>query len=79
MQCNVARKLAGTVVSALRNTPSHTSFVVQQFLAKQNSPVITPPSYALDLTLSDFCLFSTLKMGLKGTSFIIMENINSNV
>jgi len=57
---------------------SHTSLVVQQFLAEKNIPVITQPPYSLDLTPSDFWLFLTLKMGLKGMCFATVEDIKSN-
>ncbi|PNF39739.1 hypothetical protein B7P43_G04773 [Cryptotermes secundus] len=60
------------------NALSHTSLVVQQFLTKKNIPVITQPPYSLDLTLSDFWPFPTLKMGLKGTRFTTTEDIKSN-
>jgi hypothetical protein len=46
------------------NVPSHTSLVVQQFLADKSIPVITQPPYSPDLALSDFWLLPTLKMGL---------------
>jgi hypothetical protein len=52
---------------------------VRQFLAKKNIPVITQPLYSPDLAPSDFWLFPTLKMGLKGTHFATMEDIKSNV
>ena len=60
------------------NASSHTSLVVQQFLAEKSIPVITQPPYSPDLAPSDFRLFSTLKMGLKGTRFATMEDIKSN-
>ncbi|PNF21699.1 hypothetical protein B7P43_G10331 [Cryptotermes secundus] len=60
------------------NTPSHTSLVVQQFLAKKNIPVIAQQPYSPDLALSDFWLFPTLKIGLKGTCFPSIEDIKSN-
>ena len=60
------------------NTSSHTSLVVQQFLAEKSIPVITQPPYSPDLAPSDFWLFLTLKMGLKGTRFATMEDIKSN-
>jgi hypothetical protein len=50
----------------------------QQFLAAKNIPVITQPPYSPDVPPSDFWLFSTLKMGLKGTRFATMEDIKSN-
>jgi histone-lysine N-methyltransferase SETMAR len=47
------------------NTPSHTSLVVQQFLAEKNIPVITELPNSPDLAPSDFWLFPTPKIGLK--------------
>ena len=60
------------------NAPSHTSLVVQQFLAEKSIPVITQPLYSPDLAPSDFYLFPALKMGLKGTRFATMEDIEWN-
>jgi hypothetical protein len=60
------------------NVPSHTSLVVQQFLAEKNIPVFTQPPYSLDLTQSDFWLFPIMNMGLRGTCFVTMEDIKSN-
>jgi hypothetical protein len=51
---------------------------MQQFLAKQNIPVITQPPYSPDLILSDIWLFPALKIGLKGMRFAIMEDIKPN-
>jgi hypothetical protein len=48
------------------NVPSHTSLVMQQFLAEKDIPVITQPPCSPDLAQSDFWLFPTPKMGLKG-------------
>jgi hypothetical protein len=55
--------------------PSHTSFVVQQFLAQKSIPVITQPPYSPDLAPSDFWLFPSQKMGLKGPRFATMEDV----
>jgi hypothetical protein len=54
---------------------------VHQFLGKKSIPVITQPLYSPDLTPSEFWMFPTLKMGLKGTRFATMnmEDIKSNV
>jgi hypothetical protein len=60
------------------NAPSHTSIVVQQFLAEKSIVVITQPPYCPDLAPSDFWMFPTLKVGLKGTHFVTMEDIKSN-
>ena len=60
------------------NAPSHTSLVVHQFLAERSIPVITQQPYSPDLAPSDFWLFPTLQIGLKGTRFATMEDIKSN-
>uniref|UniRef100_A0A8C4X9K6 Protein GVQW3-like n=1 Tax=Erpetoichthys calabaricus TaxID=27687 RepID=A0A8C4X9K6_ERPCA len=60
------------------NTPSHTSFVVQQCLADKNIPVITQPPYSPDIAPCDFWLFPTLQMGLRGTRFSTVEDIQSS-
>jgi hypothetical protein len=44
------------------NAPSHTSLVVQQFLAEKNIPVITQPPYLSGPRSSDFWLFRIPKM-----------------
>jgi hypothetical protein len=56
----------------------YTSLVVQQFLAGKSIPVIIQPPYSPDLAQSEFWLFPTLKMGLKGTRFATMGDIKSN-
>jgi hypothetical protein len=61
------------------NALSHTLFVVLQFLTKKNIPVITQPLYCPDLAPSDFWLIPIMKLGLKGTRFIAMEDNKSNV
>ena len=58
--------------------PSHTSLVVQQFLAEKSIPVITQPPYSPDLAPSNFWLFPSLKIGLKGPRFATMEHIEWN-
>jgi len=50
----------------------------KRFLAEKSIPVITQTPYSSDLAPSDFWLFPTLKMGLKGTRFATMENIKWN-
>jgi hypothetical protein len=58
---------------------SLTSVVVQQFLAEKSIPIFTQPLYSPDLSPGNFWPFATLKMGLKGTRFVTMEDIKSNV
>jgi hypothetical protein len=71
--------MTGMLFSA-RNccTTSNVWLGVQQFLAEKSIPVITQPPYFSDLALSDFWLFPTLKMGLKGMRFATMEDIKWN-
>jgi hypothetical protein len=40
-------------------------------------PVVTQPPYSPDLAPSDFWLFPTLKIGLKGTRFATTVHIKS--
>ena len=51
------------------NAPSHTSLVVQQFLAERSIPVITQPPYSPDHAPTNFWLFPTRKMGHKRDAF----------
>jgi hypothetical protein len=60
------------------NSSSHTSLVVQQFLAEKNIPVITQPPCSPDLARNDFRLFPNLKMKLKGKGFATMDDIKFN-
>jgi len=60
------------------NASSHTSLVVQQFLAEKSIPVITQTPYSPDYAPSDFWQFPTLKIDLKGTRFPTMEDIKTN-
>jgi hypothetical protein len=52
---------------------------VQQFITEKSISVITQQPYSPNLILSDFWLFPTLKMGLKGTRFATIEDIKLNV
>jgi hypothetical protein len=52
---------------------------VQQLLIEEDISVIIHPPYSPDLAPSDFLLFPTLKMGLKGRRFTTTEDIKSNV
>jgi hypothetical protein len=51
---------------------------VSSELHRASIPVNIQPPYSPDLAPSDFWLFPTLKMGLKGTRFATMEDIKSN-
>jgi transposase len=60
------------------NAPSHMTMAVQRFLAKNNIPIVPHPPYSPDLAPSDFLLFPTLKMGLRGRRFATVEDIKEN-
>ena len=60
------------------NAPTHTSHLVQQFLAKHGTAQLQQPPYSPDLAPCDFFLFPRLKKVLKGYRFEAMENINQN-
>ena len=47
-------------------------------LAEKSTPVITQPPYSPNLAPSDFWLFHTLKIGIKGTRFATTGDIESN-
>jgi hypothetical protein len=51
---------------------------VQQFLAKNNIPIVPHPPYSPDLAPSDFWLFPMLKVGLRGRRFATVEDIKGN-
>ena len=50
------------------NAPSHSSLIVTEFLAKDETKVIAQPPYSSDLAPCDFFLFPNLKYPLRGTS-----------
>jgi histone-lysine N-methyltransferase SETMAR len=60
------------------NALSHTAMAVQQFLVKNNIPIVPHPPYSPDLAPSDFWLFATLKMGLRGRRFATVHDIKEN-
>ena len=58
------------------NAPSHSSFLVCDFLAKHATTVLPQPLYSPDLAPADFFLFPKLKSTLKGRRF---ESIKTNL
>jgi len=59
--------------------PSHSSFLVCDFLAKLATTVLPQPPYSSDLAPVDFfLLFSKLKSKLKGCRFESIEAIKTN-
>ena len=60
------------------NAPSHSSFLVRDFLAKDATTVLPQPPYSPDLAPADFFLFAKLKSTLKGRRFESIETIKTN-
>ena len=58
--------------------PSHSSFLVRDFLAKHATTVLPQPPYSPDLAPADFSLFPKLKSTLKGRRFESIEAIKTN-
>lgn len=61
------------------NAPSHTSFIVTNFLVRRNIPWVPQPPYSPDLAPCDFFLFPRLKRELKGKHWETVENIQKHV
>ena len=60
------------------NSPAHSSFLVRNFLAKNETTVVPQPPYSLDLAPVDFFLFPKLKSTLKGHRFDTFDEIQKN-
>jgi len=60
------------------NAPAHSSFLVHNFLAKNETTVVPQPPYSPDLAPADFFLFPKLKSTLKGRCFDIFDEIQKN-
>jgi hypothetical protein len=61
-----------------RNIQAHSSFLVRNFLEKNERTVVPQPHYSPDLTPADFFLFLKLKSTLKGLSFDTFDEIQKN-
>jgi len=59
------------------NTPAHNALSVKQFLANKNISVLEHPPYSPDLASCDFYLFPKIKSVLKGTHFVLVENVKA--
>ncbi|UYV61217.1 hypothetical protein LAZ67_1003894 [Cordylochernes scorpioides] len=57
------------------NATSHTAFIITNFLARSNTPVIPHPPYSPDLAPCDFFLFPRLKREMKGKHWETVESI----
>lgn len=60
------------------NAPSHTSLLVNQYLAKNQVATIPHPPYSPDMAPCDFFLFPKLKSTMKGRRFQTIDDIKIN-
>jgi transposase len=60
------------------NAPAHLSFLVRNFLAKNETTVVPQPPYSPDLAPAGFFLFPKLKSTLKGRRFDTFDKIQKN-
>ncbi|KAG5323528.1 MOS1T transposase, partial [Acromyrmex heyeri] len=59
------------------NAPAHTSLLVREFLAKNNTLMMPQPPYSPDLAPCDFFLFPQLKRPMKGRRYATIEEIKT--
>jgi len=60
------------------NAPAYSSFLVRNFLVKNEKTVVPQPPYSPDLAPVDFFLFPKLKSTLKGRRFDTFNEIQRN-
>ncbi|UYV65404.1 hypothetical protein LAZ67_3004252 [Cordylochernes scorpioides] len=59
------------------NAPAHTSLLVRDFLAKNNTLIMPQPPYSPDLAPCDFFLFPKLKRPMKGRRYATLDEIKT--
>ncbi|UYV74896.1 hypothetical protein LAZ67_12001710 [Cordylochernes scorpioides] len=59
------------------NAPAHTSLLVRDFLAKNNTLMMPQPPYSPDLDPCDFFLFPKLKRSMKGRRYATLDEIKT--
>ena len=59
------------------NARAHTSLLVREFLAKNNTVTMPQPPYSPDMAPRDFFLFPKIKRTLKGRRFTAIDDIKS--
>ncbi|UYV70067.1 hypothetical protein LAZ67_7001696 [Cordylochernes scorpioides] len=59
------------------NAPAHTSLLVRDFLAKNNTLMLQQPPYSPDLAPCDFFLFPKLKRPMKGRRYATLDEIKT--
>jgi transposase len=62
----------------MTNAPAHSSFLVRNFLAKNETTVVPQPTYSPYLAPADFFLFPKLKSTLKGRRFDTFDEIQKH-
>jgi len=73
----VSREIANTWFLHHDNAPSHTSFVVREFLAQHNITTLPHAPYNPALAPCDFFLFPKLQTHLKGHHFGTVEHVQA--
>ncbi|UYV62125.1 hypothetical protein LAZ67_1007912 [Cordylochernes scorpioides] len=59
------------------NAPAHTSLLVRDFLAKNNTLMMPQPPYSPELAPCDFFLFPKLKRPMKGRRYAMLDEIKT--
>ncbi|UYV60276.1 hypothetical protein LAZ67_1000678 [Cordylochernes scorpioides] len=59
------------------NAPAHTSLLVRDFLAKNNTLMMPQPPYSPELAPCDFFLFPKLKRPMKGRRYATLDEIKT--
>ncbi|VEN56661.1 unnamed protein product [Callosobruchus maculatus] len=59
------------------NAPAHTSLLVREYLAKNNTVMVPQPPYSPDLAPCDFFLFPKLKRPMKGRRYATIEELKT--
>ncbi|UYV60506.1 hypothetical protein LAZ67_1001352 [Cordylochernes scorpioides] len=59
------------------NAPAHTSLLVRDFLAKNNTLMMPQPPYSPELAPCDFFLFPKLKRPMKGRCYATLDEIKT--
>ncbi|VEN60324.1 unnamed protein product [Callosobruchus maculatus] len=59
------------------NAPAHTSLLVREYLAKNNTVMVPQPPYSPDLAPCDFFLFPKLKRPMKGRRYATIDEIKT--
>jgi transposase len=61
------------------NAPAHTSLLIREFLAKNETTIVPQPLFSSELDPADSFLFPKLKSTLKGQRFELTEETEENL